>query len=347
MSDTKTKLSPSAPASTPSGFEDTVVDFDSLFIRSVYPDYRDVPVDIFTSAPAMASTSVFDNTDVQISAHLGEKIVIPSTKEVDISETTDTITSAGSVISIELLNWPPARYTLNINGLNCGSTTNNKFNIFQMNNNMMESLRMVSEQYMQDMMEPCMCNIGDDDIKLVYSRPPKSCLHLSAFDNIRICAPKGVTLPKGRKIRLTGYDRVLFPEGSTPEYHLHTWDISLHRYYLNTGGITPYMVLNVEPGSYYDLHINDQKVLHVETPPESTFNYLVIRFECPMIEGLENHYISRKDTINLSRVDHMYISTDGPAPSVTQCQLVTWAMPGVPGVPGKTNHLLARRYICR
>src|SRR3989344_2978861 len=104
-----------------------------------------------------------------------------------------------SVYKIELLEFPPARYILNINGINCASSTDNCFIIDDIHNDSFERMLVHGEK--NTISRSCTFG-GCTNSTTNYE---KRCLHLNAFDTVRIIEPHSVKLPEEKLIRLTGY----------------------------------------------------------------------------------------------------------------------------------------------
>lgn len=276
--------------STVDGFENAVIDFDSTFVRSVRSDYSDV------------------SEDTYVSYYSDGHLVQPEIHQVQTHESSHRVYGRMSVYCIELVNYPVARYTLNVNGHNVGSSNSqNKFNIFQIHNNMMRAILKVGED--------CMKNMS------IYHQPPKTCLHLRAYDCVKVCVPKGILVPDTAIIRLHYYDTV-FHQQEVPDWHERSMDTHVCSTTLLMSYPTSYLVLTTKPDSHYELQINGLPVVNVSLPKHASTERLIVKFTEPPAEyrGRLDKLVRQRATLNMSRIDMVSIKTDNKDCKVYQCR---------------------------
>jgi len=165
---------PSLP-STDKGIVEGISDYGSLFIKSIRHDYNHAPEYKCWTSPNACTRLEYKKVNV-----------------IDMDDRL-TINYRAPVTKIELINLPIGIYTLQVNGFNVMSSKNMIFDIEHVHTSSLDSLIEYGEKMKRERSGPCMC--GMCNLQDTYHKPECRCLHLSSFDDVRICYNKHINIP--------------------------------------------------------------------------------------------------------------------------------------------------------
>jgi hypothetical protein len=255
------------------------------------------------------------------------------------------------ITGLELLNCPPVKYTLNLNGVNiCSSMKTFDFTAMITKNTMLKVHCDMDLKRLQDSGGPCFCDLCD------YTEDPV-CVPLEPFlnfadkDNIRLCCPKGTVIPRHVKIAATGY-HCGASTITTKIMDLHPSDTRV----LWMDQPTDYISLTYGPSLTPNVEdIKPRIILKIESfvttiYPDTDSGLLVIKLSDlgKLTGGAADNYVPDKtNSVNMSRIDSVLLTTLGyDVQSIIQCNYMTYHIPYqdprilFPSVPSGKNALI-------
>jgi len=277
--DQNTEHLPTPGSTGPLGSEGLDVRYDANFVQSVKTVY-----DAENSLVPRAENGVW---------------ILPKVVQAKISPINQNgllIHSHDLVSCIELVGFPPAKYTLSVNSMSCGSSTDNKFDLKQIRNDTMDYLLRLE---------------GWDT---------EFCLPMARLDMVQIHKPRSVSWPSQCLVRLHGYSYEDYlswhktgekPPGLEPTARqLDLTPTNAYHVELESHP-TKYIGLHMLGGTWIQIFVEGNPICYVSTQtPQSLVIQLHDRRDT--YEGVANHYVSTAETLNFARCSNVTIKTNIP-----------------------------------